>query len=126
MPIIKPDLSETSSAVLESGNYPGKLIDHEAKVSSKGNPMLEFNVEVEYDGKTYPRKIWVPTSGKGAFQFERLLRACHFDDEANKAVKGELDEFDTDVLNGQELIFTIEPDEYNGQVRDKITGFLPR
>lgn len=127
MPIIKPDVTESSAFVLEAGTYPGKLVSHDAMVSKAGNPMLVFDTEVNTpDGKVINRTLRVVTSGKGSFQFIDLLRACHLNDDANRFVQGSNDEFNSDVLNGQEVLFTIEQTTYQDRLQDQITKVLPR
>lgn len=123
MPLLKPDFTELKP--IEAGTYPAKVVANVFKTSKeKGNPGLEVHLEVTVGDKVYGRKVWVSLSGKGAFMYDQLLRACHFDDVANQYMRGEGLEWDTDNLNDQQIQVIVEPDEYNGQVTDKIVKFL--
>lgn len=124
MPLLKPDFSELDTPI-EGGTYPAKVVTNVIKASKeKGIPGIQVHLEVQVGDKTRGRRVWVATSGKGAFFFEQLLRACHFDDVANQVKNGASLEFDTDNLNDQEIQVVIEPDEYNGQITDKVVKFL--
>lgn len=128
MPIIQPDLSEVKSmGPIEPGIYKGKITAVEYKTSGKGNPMIVPTIEVEVapeDKRT--RNAYLVVTGAGAYGFEQLLRACGFDDVADKYrdPAAEKPAFDTDNLIGQELNVQIESDTYNGQMRDKIQSYL--
>lgn len=125
MPLIQPDTSEIQGAI-EPGTYSAKITEVTPGVSKSGGQKIVVKFEVDVNGKHQVRQAHIPTSGAGAFGFDSLLRACHFEDYANKIkVKGgEKPGFDTDQLIGQALHLVIEADIYNGNVTDKIVSYL--
>lgn len=123
MPLIKPDLSETSG-VKEPGTYQAKIVSADPGVSGAGNPKIILKMAMQYEGKEVNYTAHVPTAGKGAFVFENLLRATHFDDVANALRRREDVAFDTDNLIGQELLVVIENTEQDGQTRDQVKTYL--
>lgn len=129
-PIINPDTSNmTDMGPIAAGTYPAEItkVDYETSKSS-GNPMIVPTFGVEVDGKARPRKAYLVISGEGAYGFDQLLRSCGFhqlaDQYKDKSVNPKPD-FDTDALIGQRVNVVIEPDTYNGQLRDRIKSFLP-
>lgn len=128
MPIINPDTSNISDqGAIDPGTYPAKITEVEYKTSkSSGNPMIVPKFAVTVDGKERPRSAFLVITGEGAYGFDQLLRACGFDEMADKykAKDGDKPDFDTDELIGQELMVVIESDTYNGQLRDKIKSYL--
>lgn len=131
-PLIKPDLSDADSfGPIEPGTYPAKIESVEAKSSGKGNPMIVPKFAIEVDGKTRKRNAYLVIVGEGAYGFSQLLRACHFDDIANKYADKSIaladkPEFNTDDLQGQELMVVIDHQIYNGEKRDTIKNYLRR
>jgi hypothetical protein len=129
MPIVNPDTSAVKEQeAIQPGTYPAKIVSVDFQTSkSSGNPMIVPNMEVNVEGTIRPRKTWLVINGEGAYGFDNLLRACGFEEVADKfrdpAVQPK-PEFDTDDLIGQELMVVVESDVYNGQVRDKIRSFL--
>jgi len=127
MPIINPDLSQvTSLGPISEGTYEGKITAVESATSKAGNPKVVVSLEITVDGATRQRQAHIVTSGAAAFQFEGLLRATGFEDIADKLRNKENVPFDTDWLVGQELLVQIVPDTYNGELRDKVQGFLQK
>lgn len=130
MPIINPDTSNMlDMSAIPAGTYPGEIAkaDYETSKSS-GNPMIVVTTNVEVEGKQRPRKSYLVISGEGAYGFDQLLRACGFSQLADAYKDPNVQpkpDFDTDQLIGQRVNVIIEPDTYNGQLRDKIKGFLP-
>lgn len=127
MPLINPDTSAvTEQGAIDPGTYKAKITAVELKTAkSSGNPMLEVSFDVQVGEATRPRRAYLPITGQGAFGFDQLLRATGFVEYADKLKAGEKAPFDTDQLIGQELNVRAEHDTYNGQVRDKIAGYLP-
>jgi hypothetical protein len=133
MPVVNPDTSAAQElTALPPATYKAKIKEVEFKTSkSAGNPMIvpKFEVEVPGSDKPRTRQAYLVITGEGAYGFDQLLRACGFDEIADKikapAVDGvEKPAFDTDELIGQELNLVIEADSYQGQLRDKIKSFL--
>lgn len=130
MPIIQPDTSGMmEQGAIEPGTYPAKIIDVEFQNSkSSGNPMIVPKIEITVEGKPRTRKAYLVITGEGAFNFDQLLRATGFGDTADQLKDPSVQpkpEFDTDELIGQEMQVIVEADTYNGQLRDKIRGYLP-
>lgn len=125
MPIIEPDLSEVQSNVIEPGTYPAKVEAVDAGTSGAGNPKIVAHLEIEAGSRTFKRQAHMVISGKGAFNYESFMRACHFGDYIDQVKAGNKVGFDTDQLVGQKLNVVIEADMYNGQPSDKIKSFLP-
>lgn len=131
MPIIQPDLSQVQTlAPISEGTYPAKITAVAYGVSkSSGTPQLTIDFEVYVGDLTYNRRTWVQTAGAGAFNFTRLLRACHMKELAAQFEDKNLTtkpDFDTDTLLEQELNVQVVPDIYQNELRDKISGFLPQ
>lgn len=125
MPVITPDLSEVSSLEpIQPGTYAGEIKSLVAKQSKAGNDMLEGKADIEVDGTSRTRTFWLTFRGKGAYNFEALLRACGFNQEADDFKSGKGSSFDTDALVGQRVNFVIENDTYNGNPTDKIKTFM--
>ena len=125
MPIIEPDLSGVGP--IEAGTYKAKIDEVVDGISKAGAPKLVVQFSVEVGNEKKVRKVHMPYSGAGAFGFDSLLRACHFEDIANGLQKknaAERPKFDTDQLIGQELMVVIEASIYNGQPTDQINGYL--
>lgn len=126
MPLINPDTSEASGAI-EAGTYPAKITKVETGTSkSSGNPMIIVHLDVTVNGKVRPRTTYCVITGEGAFGFDQLLRATGFESVADqyKQKNGEKPAFNTDDLEGQELNVVVEPDTYNGQLRDRVQSYL--
>jgi hypothetical protein len=129
-PIINPDTSEMlDMSPIPANTYPGEIVKAEFEISkSSGNPMVVVTTDVDVEGKKRPRKSYLVINGEGAYGFDQLLRAVGFhslaDQYKDPAVKPKPD-FDTDQLIGQRVNVIIEPDTYQGQLRDKVKGFLP-
>ena len=125
MALINPDLTGIKGLeAINPGVYPAKITKADPGVSKAGNPIVKAEFDVTVDNDSRHRFASIPTSGAGAFMFEQLLRATHFDDVADKLKAGEPTSFDTDSLIGQEINLQIESDMYNGAVTDKIKGYL--
>lgn len=125
MPIINPDLTEVTSGVIEPGTYKAKIDAVEFKTAkSSGNPMIVVDFSVHVKDLEYTRKAYLVITGAGAFNFEQLLRATHFDEVADKLKAGEKIDFNTDDLVGQELNVVVEADSYNGQLTDKVRSYI--
>ena len=73
MPIIQPDTSEIQGA-LEPSTYEAEIVAAEPGIASSGNPKLVVKFSLDVSGKKVPRTVHMPTSGKGAFGFDSLLR----------------------------------------------------
>lgn len=124
MPVITPDLSEVSSLEpIKPGTYKGEIKSLIAKQSKAGNDMLEGKADIEVDGSNRTRTFWLTFKGKGAYNFEALLRACSLDKQADDFKNGTGADFDTDMLVGQQVNFVIEHDTYNGNLTDKVKTF---
>lgn len=125
--MLTPDTSEISGPI-EGGTYAAEITAAEPGVSKTGGSKVVLKFGVTVGEKTVPRQVHMPVTGAGAFGFDALLRACHFDEAANKFKDKSLSaaekEFDEQQLVGQKLFVVIEPDTYNGQLTDKITGYL--
>lgn len=141
MGLLQPDLTEAIDLTpISEGTYKGKIIEAKAELSrEKKTPMCvtKFAISVD-EGKPRTRKAYITVSGEGAGAFDQLLRACHFDDLADKYKDPNVQpkpSFDTDQLVGQELNIIIVPDLYqktdgagnnvgSPELRDKIKGYL--
>jgi len=124
MPEILPDLSEVTSNVIDPGTYEAMVKSVTPGTSKTGNPKIDVEFEVNFNGAVVPRTQSIPISGKGAFKFAQLLRATNFGPVADKLAKGERAPFITEDLEGQRLTVVIEADEYQGEARDKIVKFI--
>lgn len=131
MALIKPDLSEVQNlGPIEPGTYAAKIVAVEAKVSSKGNPMIvpKFEIQVPGDEKPRTRNSFLVISGEGAYGFGQLLRSTGFGDIAEQLADPNYQpkpEFDTDSLIGQSCQVVIEEAIYNNEKRDSIKSYLP-
>lgn len=129
MPLINPDTSEAQDmAAIEPGTYPARIDGSpEYKASAKGTPMIVPNLKIKVGDKERTRKAYVVISGPGAFNFDQLLRACNLDSLADQYKDPSVQPkpaFDTDVLAGQEIQVTIDSEMYEGQLRDRVKGFM--
>lgn len=125
MPIIEPDLSEVESIKpMEPGTYRATCLTAVPKTSSSGNPMLEVESEVDYNGQTRKKKDWIVTSGKAAYKFENFLRAVGMDEAADKLRAKERFPIDTDNFLGATYNVVVEADTYNGEPTDRISKYL--
>lgn len=130
MPLIKPDTSAAQGmGTIEPNTYPAKITGVEFSTSKKGNPMIVPTFEISVGAETRTRKSYLVITGEGAYGFEQLLRACHFDAQADayadKSVPlADKPEFNTDDLIGQELNVVIDHQSYNGELRDYIRNYL--
>lgn len=115
-PIINPDTSEAVDfGPIPEGPYPAKITKVEAGVSEKGNAKIIVYLDVRQNATTTKeRKSHLVTSGMGAMQFDQLLRATGFSEQADAYRDPSVPnpDFDTDWLVGQELIVSIEPNMY--------------
>lgn len=125
MPEIMPDLSEVQSNTIPVGTYEARIKSATPDVAkSSGNPVLKTEFEVYVGGNAVPRTMSIPTSGKGAFRFLQLLRATGFTEIANQMSKGDKVAFNSDDLEGQTLTVTVEHEEYQGEMQDRIQKFV--
>jgi hypothetical protein len=124
VPIIQPDLSNISSAS-EPGTYQGSInqID-DGRSKDKGIPQITCHCTYVAGGKTKRNRVWVQIAGDGAWKFDKLLRAAGFAEEADHIRADKTATFNTDKLIGVPINFTVENELYNGELQDKITGFL--
>lgn len=124
MPLITPDLSDLDKPI-EPGTYHARIasVDYQ-NAKTSGNPMIVPTFKVTVGDKERTRKAYLVITGNGAFNFEQLLRACRFDDYADKLKNGTKEPFDTDQLVDQELQIVVDSDTYNGQITDKIVKYL--
>lgn len=124
--MLMPDTSDVGP--IDGGTYKATVLSAIAGVSKTGGQKLVVDFGVDVGGKTRKRTSHMPVTGSGAFGFNALLRACHFDEAANKIQDKNIapvdKAFDEAQLVGQNLMLVIEPDIYNGQPTDKITGYL--
>lgn len=126
MPVVNPDLSQAEDlGAHEPGTYRAKIESCEVtKSREKGTNMIVPSFELRTgDGKIFHRRAYIVTEGAGAGNFEQLLRACRLDEVADK-LRTSPAPFDTDILLGQEVNCILENEEYKGQMRDRINGFL--
>jgi hypothetical protein len=124
--MIDPDLSDIGA--IEAGTYNAEILSATPGIAkSSGAPKLQVDFGVDYNGVNKKRSVHLPLKGAGAFGFNSLLRATGFAAYADslKAKDGVKTGFDETSLIGQHLMVTIESDIYNGEVTDKITGYLP-
>lgn len=132
MPLINPDLTEAIElGPIAPGTYPAKIVGCEFKTSAKGKPMVVPELEITVEGKARKRKAYLVISGPGAYGFEQILRACHFDAYADtlKDPTAPKSGFDTDQLVNQQLQVVIESEVRNdeghvGELSDRIKTFL--
>jgi hypothetical protein len=127
MPIIQPDLSDVTSNDPPVGTWPGLIVAVEDKPSKKGNPMLTVTVAMEIDGQKYELRGYHVYTGKAAYGYENLLRACRYDDVADALKRGERLPFNTDDLLQQpvQVVVEVQPDD-NGNPRKQIKQYLPQ
>lgn len=127
MPIINPDTSNAlEMGAIAPGTYPAEIAAVEFKSSKAGNPMIVVDFSVDVEGTKRPRKGYLVITGEGANGFDQLLRATGFEKIADqyKSKTGAKPSFDTDQLIGQHLNVVIEPNLYQGEMRDQIKSFL--
>lgn len=125
MPIITPDTTAVKEIQpIEPGVHPGKIVSCDFKTSAKGNPMIVPTVEVMADGVARKRNAYLVITGDGAYGFDSLLRACGFEDLADRLRAGSKEPFDTDELIGIEVNVQIGQEAYQGRMVDRIEGFL--
>jgi hypothetical protein len=129
MPIVQPDTTQAEDlSPIEPGTYRARISEcgHQ-KGKEKGTNMIVPKFKVTVNGKERPRTAYLVIEGPGAWNFDQLLRACNMvqlaDDYRNPAVQPK-PPFHTDRLVNQEVNVVITEDLYQGQKRDKITGFL--
>lgn len=132
MPIVQPDTSQmVDMGPIEPGTYAAKVSACGAEKSKKGNSMIvpNFDVFVPGQAEPRPRTAWLVIEGKGTWNFDQFLRACHMEDLADKYADENLQPkppLDTDIFVGQELQVVIESQLYNNQKRDAIVGFIKK
>lgn len=130
MPLIQPNLADVVSYDPPVGTWQGEIVDVTDKVSGAGNPMLVVETLMEVDGAKYGIRGYHVYTGRAAYGFENLLRACHFDDVADQLKRGEPLNFNTDDLKGQkvQVIVTegVDTRDPSGQTKQKnLKGYLP-
>lgn len=126
MPVIFPDTSTMiDMGPIADGVYPAKILEVLVETSKKGNQMIvpKFDVNIG-EGKTKHRKSYIVIAGEGSYNFDQLLRACHFDDLADSIKAGQKPPFDSDSLVGQECQVIIKTELVDNQTRDNISGYL--
>jgi hypothetical protein len=127
-PIIQPDTSNLQEmGAIPAGTYPAEIQQVDFKTSKSDNPMIVVKFGVEVDGKVRARNSYLVITGEGAYGFDQLLRACGFTDLADQYKDKSITnkpQFDTDHLVGQRVNVVIEPNMYNGELRDQIKSFL--
>lgn len=127
MPLIQPNLADVVSNDPPVGTWPGEIVALEDKPSKKGNPMLTVTVAMEIDGIKYELRGYHVYTGRAAYGFENLLRACRFDDVADSLKRGEPLNFNTDDLMHQQVQVVVEEQvDDNGQKRKGIKGYTPQ
>lgn len=127
MPIVNPDTSQAQElGAIEPNTYKSKITGAEPGTSASGNAKVVVTFDIDVNGKNRQRQAHLPLTGAGSFGFDQLLRSTGFGEIADqiKANPGQVP-FDTDRLIGQECNVVIVPDTYQGQLRDKIGGYLP-
>jgi hypothetical protein len=132
MPIIMPDTSEAQSQEpIEPGTYHATIKSGASQMSKgeggkQARPMYVPTLEIQVGDEKRTRKGFHLVSGPGAFTFDQLLRATGETELAEqiKANPGQIP-FDTDLLNGREVMVVITHNLYNGQNRDQIQSYLP-
>lgn len=129
MPLINPDTTQMlEMGAIEPGTYPAEITNVTPATSKAGNPMIVCDIGVQVGESIRPRKAYLVITGEGAYNFDQLLRACGFsqlaDQYKDKSVQPK-PSFDTDHLIGQRMQVVIEPNLYNGEMRDQIKSYLP-
>lgn len=113
---------------IEPGTYPAEITAVDYKQSKAGNPMIVVDFGIQVGESVRPRKSYLVITGEGAYNFDSLLRACGFgqlaDQYKDKNVQPK-PSFDTDQLIGQRVNVVIEPNLFNGEMRDQIKSYLP-
>jgi hypothetical protein len=123
MPIINPDTSESGN--IPPNTYSGKIVQVDYQESKAGNPMIVVKFSLDVNGTPRTRQSYLVITGAGAYGFDQLLRACGFEDDADKIKEpGSKHPFDTDSLLGQELNIVVTEQLRDGQVRDNVSGYL--
>lgn len=143
-PIIRPDTSQaTDFEASVPGTYRARIISIElVKGKEKGTngikPFFEFSAPKltapEAGERVVTRNSWLPTEGKGSYQFDQLLRCAGFETEAEAIKNATPDnpaEFDTDVLIQREVFLVVTTGAYTpkgsttSRLQDEIQSFLP-
>jgi hypothetical protein len=125
VPTIYPNLKDVKEfQPIKPGTYKASITKCETKTSKSDNPMIVPTFGVEVDGEVVSRDAFLLITGKGAFRFDELLRACRFDDIADRMRAGDDVPFDTDQLVGQRLQVTIENEPYENRIVDRVQRFL--
>lgn len=128
MGIIQPDTSAAlDMSAIEPGTYMAKIVAADTGVSAKGAGKVVPKFEVMVNGKARKREAHLVISGPGSGSFDQLLRACGFVELADQYKDPTFQpkpEFDTDSFVGCEVQVVIGEEIYNGEKRDRITGFL--
>jgi hypothetical protein len=129
MPIINPDTTQMlEMGAIEPGTYLAEISAVESKLSKAGNPMIVVDFGIQVGDSVRPRKSYLVITGEGAYNFDQLLRACGFHQLADQYKDKNVSpkpSFDTDQLIGQRVNVVIEPNLYNGEMRDQIKSYLP-
>ncbi len=130
MPILNPNTKDqVDMSPIEIGTYRAKIVEAPIGTSKKDNPVVKPKFLIQVNGQERPRQPSIVSSGPGSGQFDQLLRACHFDDLADRYKQGIEEPFDTDRLVGQELMVVIDHEMYTPEVgsprkQDRIVAFL--
>jgi hypothetical protein len=129
MPIINPDTTQMlEMGAIEPGTYLAEISAVESKLSKAGNPMIVVDFGIQVGDSVRPRKSYLVITGEGAYNFDQLLRACGFHQLADQYKDKNVSpkpSFDTDQLIGQRVNVVVEPNLYNGEMRDQIKSYLP-
>lgn len=128
-PIVTPDTTQmVNMGPIDPGTYKAKVKACGAqKGKEKGTNMIVPEFEVQVGEDVRPRTAYICIEGKGAWNFDQFLRAVHMDALADQYADPNVQPkppLDTDIFVGQELQVVIEPNMYQGQLRDQITGYL--
>jgi len=133
-PIILPDTSEAEDMdPSEAGTYPATIVKTDAQLSREKKvpqAVIQFQLRgVPSESDRKPRDIkrttWINVTGVGSMNWDKLLRATGFTEEADAVRSGAKTPFDTDELKGKELLVVLKVGTFEGRRRDEIAGFLP-
>lgn len=129
MPIVQPDTTQAEDlSPIEPNTYRARIVEcGNQKGKEKGTNMIVPKFKVNVNGKERSRTAYLVIEGPGAWNFDQLLRAVNMTPLADQYRDPNVQPkppFDTDSLVNQEMMVVITEDLYQGQKRDKITGFL--
>lgn len=126
MPILEANFDEIKP--LEAGTFMGDILGLMDAMTQKGQRKVFLSSTLMVNGEPKNKTYSIMLEGKGAFMWERLLRATGFSDVANRLSNGERVPFDSDQLIGQSVQFVIEQrPSYNdpNKIEDTVVNFLP-